>query len=132
MQDMKRYYDSKKAQYGPEQPLKFSGNSITLDIPKEGCNVQDEWKIFPNKPAKVIIYTKGRYLMHSLLQIFKEEVDEHIPESTIYPHCELMAKWMKRDQQLESLVHIVNVQGTTEETYFTINIDPDLPDPGTV
>ena len=52
-------YDSKKAQYGPEQPLKFSGNSITLDIPK----VQDEWKIFPNKPAKVIIYTKGRYLI---------------------------------------------------------------------
>ena len=70
-------------------------------------------------------------IMHSLLQISKEEVDEHLPETNAFPHCELMAKWMKRDQPLESLVHIVNVQGTTEETYFTINIDPP-PDPGTI
>ena len=60
-------------------------------------------------------------------------MDDHLPESNAFPHCELMAKWMKRDQQLiESLVHKVNVQGTTEDTFFTINIDPDHPDPGSV
>ena len=63
-------------------------------------------------------------------QISKKDVDKHLPETNAFPHCELMAKWMKRDQQLESLVHIVNVQGTTEETFFRINIDPDPPDPG--
>ena len=63
-------------------------------------------------------------------QISKKDVDKHLPEMNAFPHCELMAKWTKRDQQLESLVHMVNIQGTTEETFFTINIDPDLPDPG--
>ena len=86
MQDMKRHYDSKKAQCGPEQPLKFSGNSITLDIPKEGCNVQDEWKIYPNKPAKVIIYSKGRYISFTLYCRFLRKKLMNISQSQLYTH----------------------------------------------
>ena len=40
------------------------------------------------------------------------------------PHCELVAKWIKEDQKPKQLVHIVDILGTTEEKFFTINIDP--------
>ena len=56
----------------------------------------------------------------------KQEVDDHSASEnkTTVPHCELVAKWMKGDQQVKSLEHIVDIQGTTEEKYFTIYIDP--------
>ena len=70
-------------------------------------------------------------LINLLSQISKKDVDKHLPDTTAFPHCELMAKWMKGDQQLKSLVHMVKIEGTIiEHTFFTINIDPDPPYPG--
>ena len=55
----------------------------------------------------------------------KRQVDDHQPEHRTVPHCELVAKWMKKDQQVEPLEYTVDILGTTEEDkYFTINIDP--------
>ena len=60
------------------------------------------------------------------MQILKKEVDEHTNCLTV-PHCELVAKWIKKDQQLKALEYIVDILGTTEEeNYFTINIDPGI------
>ena len=59
------------------------------------------------------------------MQIEKKLVDDHRPESQTVPHCELVAKWLKREQQMKPLEHTVNILGTTEDDdYFTINIDP--------
>ena len=59
------------------------------------------------------------------MQIAKEQVDSHHSESQTVPHCELVATWLKREQQMKPLVHTVNILGTTEDDdYFTINIHP--------
>jgi len=59
------------------------------------------------------------------LQIAKKQVDDHHPDSKTVPHCELVAKWIKRNQQVMPLEHTVNILGTAEEdNYFTINIHP--------
>ena len=59
--------------------------------------------------------------MYNYCQIVKKEVDDH----RTVPHCELVAKWMKKDQKVDLLEHTVDILGTTEEEkYFTINIDP--------
>lgn len=58
------------------------------------------------------------------LQITKKQVDSHNPESQTVPHCELRAKWLKREQQVRPLEHTVNILGTAgDDDYFTINID---------
>ena len=59
------------------------------------------------------------------MQIAKELVDKHHSERQTVPHCELVATWLKREQQVKPLVHTVNILGTTEDDdYFTINIHP--------
>jgi hypothetical protein len=61
-----------------------------------------------------------------IIQIWKTEVDNHDPErrKCTIPHCELVAKWMKKGQEMNSLEYPVDIIGTEEETFFTINIDP--------
>ena len=54
-------------------------------------------------------------------------MDDHSASEnkTTVPHCELVAKWIKGDQQVKPLEHTVDILGTTdEEKYFTIIIDP--------
>ena len=60
------------------------------------------------------------------MQISKKQVDSHCPESQTVPHCELVAKWLKMEQQVDKpLEHTINILGTAEDdNYFTINIDP--------
>ena len=62
------------------------------------------------------------------LQIAKREVDSHKPEhQRTVPHCELVAKWITQDKQIQPLEHTVDILGTEEEEkYFTINIDPGI------
>ena len=52
-QNIKNQYISRKAVLGPEQSIIFKEDKISLDIPKEGRIVQDEWKIVPTIPPKV-------------------------------------------------------------------------------
>lgn len=43
----------------------------------------------------------------------------------VVPHCELVAKWMKEDQQVKSLEHRVKILGTMDDDdFFAINIHP--------
>ena len=44
MQTVKNHYKSRKALPGPELPLMFKGDKITLDIPKDG-HEHEEWKL---------------------------------------------------------------------------------------
>ena len=60
-------------------------------------------------------------------QIEKKEVDDHSHENQTVPHCELVAKWMKDENQAKALMHTVDILGTTKKNkYFTINIDPGI------
>ena len=66
---------------------------------------------------------RGSNVLH--MQIEKKLIDDHHLEIMTVPHCEIVAKWLKREQQVKPLVHTVNILGTTEDDdYFTINIDP--------
>ena len=53
-------------------------------------------------------------------------MDDHQAEHKTVPHCELVAKWIKEDEKMKPLEHTVDIQGTTEEKYFSINIDPGI------
>ncbi len=114
----------------------FRGDSINLDIPKKGKNVEGGWKLKPATPQtvshRIISLFCSRkvstFMLESFLdtlpQIKKKEVDSHRPKSKTVPHCELLAKWMKDQSQAKSLLHTVNILGTAEEQFFTISIDP--------
>ena len=54
LQTVKREYTLKKATLGPEQSIVFKDTSIILDIPREGKVFQDQWRVFPTIPPKVI------------------------------------------------------------------------------
>lgn len=62
------------------------------------------------------------------MQILKKEVDDYRSRNKrAPPHCELVAKWINRKEQMEPLVFLMNILGTTEmDKYFTINIDPGI------
>ena len=44
------------------------------------------------------------------------------------PHCELVARWTKLEEDMQTLEYLVDIHGTTDEKYFTIIIDPESPD----
>ena len=45
---MQHYQLMKAASIGPQQPLIFKDDVITLDVPKEGCTCNHEgWILFP-------------------------------------------------------------------------------------
>jgi len=46
-----------KALAGPELPLVFKEEKVALDVPKHGCILHEEWKLFPTIPPKVKIPT---------------------------------------------------------------------------
>ena len=65
------------------------------------------------------------YLSTHNAQVSKKEVDDHKPDNETVPHCVLMAKWMKKKQEIKPLVCKVNIQGTIkDDAFFTIDIDP--------
>ena len=45
-------------------------------------------------------------------------------KSKAVPHCEMIARWMRREQEIEALEYLVNILGATDEKFFTIVIDP--------
>ena len=53
-------------------------------------------------------------------------MDSHHLEnkSRAVPHCEIIARWTKQEQDMQTLEYLVNILGTAEEKYFTIIIDP--------
>lgn len=60
------------------------------------------------------------------LQIHKEEVDDYHPKenSEAVPHCELVARWTKQDQEIQTLEYLLDILGTADEKFFTIIINP--------
>lgn len=53
LQTVKKAYSLRKAELGPEQSVIFKESSITLDIPRKGHILADQWKVFPAIPPKV-------------------------------------------------------------------------------
>ena len=45
------------------------------------------------------------------MQILKKDVDNYLLENKIVPHCELVAKWIKEDQQVELLTYTISILG---------------------
>ena len=61
------------------------------------------------------------------MQIHKKIVDDHSPKSMVVPHCELVAVWIKGNQQtsqVNSLIHRINILGTSDkEMFFKIIVE---------
>ena len=53
LQTIEKYYTEKNAQAGPTQSLVFKDNTVTLDIPKDGIDTEDGWKLKPATPPTV-------------------------------------------------------------------------------
>ena len=60
------------------------------------------------------------------MQITKKQVDDyHIETKTVFPLFELVAEWQKDIQQIKPLDYTLEVEGTTQESFFfKVMIDP--------
>ena len=50
---MNEKYEQKKAILGPAQPITFKDTMISLTIPDDGLNLDDQWRVYPAFPPKV-------------------------------------------------------------------------------
>ena len=57
-------------------------------------------------------------------QILKDDIGNIRPGGYVPAKCELIVRWMKKDEPPEFLEHRVNLKGVQLPEYFTICLDP--------
>lgn len=127
LQVIQQEYTSNGATIGPDLPVEFEYDSISLQLPSEEDILDGGWKIFPlihpmvgePKVVSAFLLFKSLYLN---LQITKKEVDSFNQGRRI-PSCQLTAEWTKPSKP-SRLVHKVTLKGAKgPSNYFRIVLD---------
>ena len=121
---------------GSTQPIKFSGEYITLELQHPLC--VDNWMITPEStPLKVLIFKiNTMYTQEYFLQICKSDVDNYkfqkCDASRDSISCNILLQWNGEEDKAKPLKsHILTIWGTTEEDCsFTIHYYPKRIDGG--
>ena len=148
MQAVNAGYAEANARMGPYQEVMFEGDKITLDIPKEGIELENGWTITPHTYPGVSLVTivvispfviwkvevkklvdtrfvvwmyivKVHYLINIYFQITKHQVDRFVP-GRLVPSCQLYVKWTREKEQPVELLHRVQLLGAKEPFNFLI------------
>ena len=120
---IKDIYEKKGAVHGIEQLVEFEGDSITVDIPKEGTTVKG-WKITPLISPVVRHPLKcNNQLPHCLQpQVTKKQVD-NFRVGKMIPRCQLKAEVFGRRRKIPVLNHQFLLQGARQPyNFFTLEL----------
>ena len=112
---------------GPEQTIEFESNEIKLDIPTEGIELSNGWKVTPlvNPVVSVLSFSQILILcfMPYLIQIKRKDVDKYEPPKII-PNCPLLVSFIAKGKvtDIPMFLYHVNLIGAREpHTMFVIN-----------
>jgi len=121
LQAIRDKYTTDAAILGQDSQVIFKEKEVTLDVPKDGANLENGWKITPlNAPVVSLYYatTYSRLLpstcsFRCFIQIEKEQVDYFKPGTRV-PCCSLFVNWTVLEQQPVQLIHTIDLNGAKE------------------
>ena len=137
LQVVQQEYTSIGATTGPDLPVEFESDSISLQLPSKREILNGGWRLFPlfypsvRECQAVSVFLLFKCLNLNLnLQITKKQVDSFTPGKKI-PSCQLVAKWIGQGKPSE-LSHKVTLMGAKEPSnFFHIVLNNDSNIPGT-
>ena len=111
---------------GPEQTIEFESNQIKLDIPTEGIELENGWKVTPilNPVVSIFSIILSYLILPYLTQITKKDVDKYEPPKVI-PNCPLLASFAEGKVDIPMFLYRVKLIGAREpHNMVVINCKP--------